>query len=91
MKRSILAKIFTLVVILGIAACMFVIGRGHTVYFDNKTMEYEGVTYEAPYRINVFVDGERVAKLSGNVAGNVSEWLLTLHLLSVGPGKHHKP
>ena len=64
MKRSLIFKIGTLAVILGIAACMFVIGRGHTVYFDNKTMEYEGVTYEASYRINVFVDGERVAKLS---------------------------
>ena len=64
MNRSLIAKICTLAVILGIAACMFVIGRGHTVYFDNKNIEYEGKTLEAPYRAAVFVDGERVARLS---------------------------
>ena len=64
MKRSLIFKIGTLAVILGIAACMFVIGRGHTVYFDNKDIEYEGQTLEAPYRAAVFVDGERVARLS---------------------------
>ena len=64
MKRSLIFKIGTLAVILGIAACMFVIGRGHTVYFDNKNIEYEGKTLEAPYRAAVFVDGERVARLS---------------------------
>ncbi len=64
MKRSLIFKIGTLAVILGIAACMFVIGRGHTVYFDNKDIEYEGQTLEAPYRAAVFVNGERVARLS---------------------------
>ena len=64
MKRSLIFKIGTLAVILGIAACMFVIGRGHTDYFDNKNIEYEGKTLEAPYRAAVFVDGERVARLS---------------------------
>ena len=38
MNRSLFFKIGTLVVILGIAACMFVIGRGHTVYFDAKSI-----------------------------------------------------
>ena len=64
MKRSLIFKIGTLAVILGIAACMFVIGRGHTVYFDNKDIEYEGQALEAPYRAAVFVNGERVARLS---------------------------
>ena len=47
MKRSLIIKIGTLAVILDIAACMFVIGRGHTVYFDNKELVYEGQTVEA--------------------------------------------
>ena len=74
MKRSLIFKIGTLVVILGIAACMFVIGRGHTVYFDNKTLEYEGQTYEAPYRAAVFVNGERVARLSPKDRG-MATWI----------------
>ena len=63
MKRSLIFKIGTLVVILGIAACMFVIGRGHTVYFDAKSIEYNGETLEPGYRTAVFVNGERVARL----------------------------
>ena len=41
-----------------------IVGRGHTVYFDNKKLEYEGETYEPPYKITVFVKGEQVAKLN---------------------------
>ena len=37
----------TLLVILLIAALMFVVGRGHTVYIDNKTLEYNGESYGA--------------------------------------------
>ena len=64
-----LPKVITLAVILGIAACMFVIGRGHTVYFDNKALEYEGTSLDAYYRVNVLVNGERVAKLSAKDRG----------------------
>ena len=54
MKGSLIAKICTVVVILGIAACMFVIGRGHTVYFDAKSIEYNGETLEPGYRTAIF-------------------------------------
>ena len=30
-----------------IAGLMFVVGRGHSVYLDNKTLEYNGKTYAA--------------------------------------------
>ena len=74
MKRSILAKSLTLVVILGIAACMFVIGRGHTVYFDAKKIEYNGETLEPGYRTAIFVNGERVARLSEGDRG-MATWI----------------
>ena len=61
MNRSLIAKICTIAVILGIAACMFVIGRGHTVYFDAKPIEYNGETVEPGYRTAIFVNDERVA------------------------------
>lgn len=73
-KRSLFAKIGTLLVILLIAGWMFIIGRGHTVYFDNKTLEYEGETYEAPYRAAIFVNGERVARLSPKDRG-MATWI----------------
>ncbi len=74
MKRSLIFKIGTLAVILGIAACMFVIGRGHTVYFDAKTIEYNGETLEPGYRTAIFVNGERVARLSAGDRG-MATWI----------------
>ena len=73
-KRSLLAKIGTLLIVLLIAGWMFIIGRGHTVYFDNKTLEYEGETYEAPYRAAIFVNGERVARLEKGDRG-LATWI----------------
>ena len=67
--RRLLFRLGTLLVLLAIAACMMVIGRGHTVYFDNKKMEYEGQEIGTYRRINVFVNGEQVAKLSAKDRG----------------------
>ena len=62
-------RIAFVAVLLAIAALMLVIGRGHTVYFDNKAMEYGGKTYETPYKIVVYVKGEKVAKLYNGERG----------------------
>ena len=67
--RKWMFRLGTLLVLLVIAACMMVIGRGHTMYFDNKKLEYEGQTYDTYRRINVFVNGEQVAKLSAKDRG----------------------
>ena len=62
-------RIAFVVVLLAIAAVMLVIGRGHTVYFDNKTLEYNGQTYETPYKVVVYIKGEQVAKLYNRERG----------------------
>ena len=67
--RRLLFQIGTILVLLAIAACMMVIGRGHTVYVDNRTLEYEGVTYESPYKVTIYVGGEQVAKLNAKERG----------------------
>lgn len=73
--RSLLIKIGSLVVILGVAVLMFIIGRGHTVYFDNKTFEAaDGTTVETAYRVEVYVNGERVAKLAKRERG-MATWI----------------
>ena len=46
-----------------IAACMMVIGRGHTVYVDNKSVDFDGETFAPYYRATVYVNGERLSKL----------------------------
>lgn len=62
-KRRLLFRIGAVALLVVIAACMMIIGRGHTVYIDNKTLEYEGQSYAPYYRATVFVNGERVSKL----------------------------
>lgn len=68
-KRTILFRIGAVLLLLIIAGIMMVIGRGHTVYIDNKTLDYNGQTYEAPYKVVVFVNGEQVAKLRSKERG----------------------
>ena len=47
-KRRILFSVLMVLILVVIAAVMMVIGRGHTIYFDNKTLEdYQGQTYKA--------------------------------------------
>ncbi len=70
--RRLLFRVGTLLVLIAIAACMMVIGRGHTVYFDNKKLEYEGTTYDPPYKVTVYVGGEQVAKLNAKERGMAS-------------------
>ena len=42
--RRILFRAGTIVLLIAIAVCMMIIGRGHTIYFDNKTLEAEDGT-----------------------------------------------
>ena len=62
-KRTLFFRIGAIVILLAIAAVMMVIGRGHTIYFDNKKLEVNGETYDTPYKVCVYVGDERVAKL----------------------------
>ena len=68
-KRMILFRLGAVALLIAIAASMMVIGRGHTVYLDNKTLDYNGQTYSTPYKIVIFVDGEQVAKLYDREGG----------------------
>ena len=74
-KRRILFSLLLVLLLVGVAAAMMVIGRGHTVYFDNKTLEdYQGQTYKAAEKIVVTVKGEEVAKLGKRERG-MSIWI----------------
>ena len=68
-KRTILFRVGAVLLLLIIAGFMMLIGRGHTVYIDNKSLEYNGQTYTTPYKVVVFVDGEQVAKLRDKERG----------------------
>ncbi len=73
-RKKWIARGFTLALLITIAAVMFVIGRGHTIYLDNKTAEFDGTEFSAFHRVNVTVNGERVAKLSARDRG-MATWI----------------
>ena len=73
-KRTILFRIGAILLLLVIAGIMMVIGRGHTVYIDNKSIDYNGQTYTTPYKVVGYVDGEQVVLLNGE---NVNAYLRT--------------
>ena len=62
-KRSWLIRIAFILVLVLIAVVMLRIGRGHTVYFDNRAVDKGGQSVEAPYKITVYVNGEQISKL----------------------------
>lgn len=71
--RRIIIRILVVLALIALGTAMFFIGRGHTVYFDNKTLEYEGETYKAFYRVNLhykdYYDGEKTSKLGARDRG----------------------
>ena len=42
-KKRFFIRLATVLVLIGIAVLMYFLGRGHTVYFDNRKLEYDGV------------------------------------------------
>lgn len=68
-KRKLLFQIGTVLVLVVIGAVMMWIGRGHSIYFDNKTLEYNGEKIEAFQRLEVYVKGDRVARLAKKERG----------------------
>ena len=90
-KRSILIRLIALAAGIGGACAMFVVGRGHTVYFDNKDLEADGQKYEAFYQVEIFVGDESVGKLGPGDRGMATtmgqKFRMVLH---IKPGKKEK-
>ena len=70
--RKWIIRIAAVVVLIVVGVIMSIIGRGHTIYLDNKTLEYEGQTYKAPYKVTVTVDGEQLTKLYDKERGSTT-------------------
>ena len=62
-KRSWIIRIAFVLVLVLVAVVMLRIGRGHTVYFDNRALDKDGQSVAAPYKITVYVNGEQISKL----------------------------
>lgn len=74
LNRKLLFRAGTVLVLLLIAAAMFVVGRGHTIYIDNKTFENGDQTYSAFYKTTVYDNDKEVAKLMKRERG-MATWI----------------
>lgn len=73
--RRILIPAAVVLLCVALGAIMMVIGRGHTVYLDNKTLEYNGTEYKAFHHVDVSVKGaEKLIKLDARDRGSAI-WL----------------
>ena len=70
--RRLIIRIAAVLVLVVIGVVMGVIGRGHTIYLDNKSLDYEGQSYKAPYKVTVTAGGEQVAKLYDKERGSAT-------------------
>lgn len=68
-KRQFLFRTCAIILILILAVVMFIVGRGHTIYFDNVSDSYDGKDYKAYYKVNVIKDDEKVASLADDERG----------------------
>lgn len=73
--RKILIPVAVVLLCVALGALMMVIGRGHTVYLDNKTIEYNGAEYKAFSHVDITVKGtEKTIKLDARDRG-MAIWL----------------
>ena len=65
-KKALLIRLAAVALCVALGAVMMVVGRGHTIYLDNKTIEdYRGQEYKSFERVNITVPGEdEVIKLA---------------------------
>ena len=71
-KRSWIIRIAFVLVLVLVAVLMLRIGRGHTVYFDNRALDKDGQSVAAPYKITVYVNGEQISKLYDKERGSTT-------------------
>ncbi|MDO5441524.1 MAG: hypothetical protein Q4F55_03100 [Bacillota bacterium] len=62
-KKTLIIRIAVILILIVICAVMFVIGRGHTIYVDNKTIEYNGQEIGSKSEVDVYFNDELVTEL----------------------------
>ena len=70
--RRLVIRVAAVLVLIIIGIIMSIIGRGHTIYLDNKTLEYNGQTYKAPYKVTIYVGYEQLTKLYDKERGSTT-------------------
>lgn len=64
-KKALLIRLIVVALCVALGAAMMVIGRGHTIYLDNKTLEdYQGQEYKSFEKVVISVKGQEEIKLA---------------------------
>ena len=89
--RRLVIRVAAVLVLIIIGIIMSIIGRGHTIYLDNKALDYEGQSYKAPYKVTVTAGGEQVAKLYDKERGSATcmggTFTVTLEIMQTKGGE----
>ena len=70
--RRLVIRVAAILVLIIVGIIMSIIGRGHTIYLENKTLEYNGQTYKAPYKVTIYVGDEQLTKLYDKERGSTT-------------------
>ena len=70
--RRLVIRVAAVLVLIIVGIIMSIIGRGHTIYLDNQTLEYNGQTYKAPYKVTIYVGDEQLTKLYDKERGSTT-------------------
>lgn len=63
--KTLLIRLAAVALCVVLGAVMMVVGRGHTIYLDNKTLEdYQGKEYKSFEKVVISVKGEEEIKLA---------------------------
>ena len=68
-RKSLLYKLLAVSFLIIICIIMMIIGRGHTIYLDNKTKNINGQNYSSFYKAVIIVNGKEVARLGDGDRG----------------------
>lgn len=71
-NKTILCRIGIVLVLIIIAVIMIFIGRKHIIYLDNKTLDYDGGSVSALYKIEVSVKNNDTKKLYQRERGEIT-------------------
>lgn len=73
MKKNVRRLLFTSIlvaILVVISVVCFIIGRGHTIYLDNKSIE--GTNYSSYANVDIIYKGEKVVSLEKTERGSIT-------------------
>lgn len=62
-RKTLILRMTALLAVVALSIGLYVIGKGHTVYFDTRAATVDGVKYKAPDMTAVSIDGGEIEEM----------------------------